>query len=371
MIYLDYSATTPMDPRVLDCYNKTVLAYPGNANSSHHLGTDANQLIHQSSEQILSYFNDFNREVIFTSGATEANNLAIKGIALRKKHLGMHLITSPFEHPSVTACFGYLQNLGFEVDFVDTDEHGRIKLDHLKELMREDTILVSIAAVNSEIGIIQPIAEIGNLLNNYPYVTFHSDMTQAVGKMAVDTKDVDLISMSAHKIYGPVGIGCLIRKKDVILETQIHGGHSTTEYRSGTPACAMIAAFALAVRLAKERLDYQYRYVFGLNRYIRERLMTNSNIVFNSENGFSIPQILNLSVLSTKSDQMMKKLDELGIIVSTQTACHLDDSRSESVYRLTGSDQRARSSIRISLSHLTTMEEVDELIDVLQKEGQQ
>jgi cysteine desulfurase len=368
MIYLDYSATTPVDPRVLDCFVETSKNYPGNANSSHHLGEDAKRIIEESSERILSYFGDSTREVIYTSGATEANNLAIKGIAFKKKNIGMHLITSAFEHPSVTACFGYLQNLGFEVDFVDTDAQGRVDLSSLKRLLRSDTILVSIAQVNSEIGIIQPIDQIGQLLVNYPYVTFHSDMTQAVGKIPVQIEHVDLISFTAHKIYGPVGIGCLIRKPNIILETLIHGGRSTRDYRSGTPASALITAFSLALSYAKERLDRQYRYVFGLNHYVRERLSIDKKIVFNSEVDCCVPHILNLSVLSVEADALMKKLDDQGIIVSTQTACHTGGSRSESVYRLTGSDKRAKTSIRISLSHLSTRDEMDDLVEAIERE---
>jgi len=368
MIYLDYSATTPIDSRVLQCFAETSVNYPGNANSSHHLGEEAKRMIEEASDRILSYFGDSTREVIYTSGATEANNLAIKGIAFKKKNIGMHLITSAFEHPSVTACFGYLQSLGFEVDFVDTDAQGRVDLKSLKKLLRNDTILVSIAQVNSEIGIIQPIDQIGQLLHEYPYVTFHSDMTQAVGKIPVRIEHVDLISFTAHKIYGPIGIGCLIRKPNAILETLIHGGKSTTDYRSGTPAPAMIAAFSLALSYAKERLDRQYRHVFGLNQYLRERLAIEKKVVFNSLVESCIPHILNLSVLSLEADTLMKKLDDQGIIVSTQTACHTGGSRSESVYRLTGSDKRAKSSIRISLSHLTTRAELDELIEAIERE---
>jgi len=366
-IYLDYSATTPVEPEVLRVFCDATLHFPANPNSSHHLGQEAKALIDSASNSILSILGAEDAEIIYTSGATEANNLAIKGTAFKKSTHGKHLITTAFEHPSVTACFGYLQNHGFEVDLVDTDPSGRVDISSLRNLLREDTILVSVALVNSEIGIVQPLAEIGKLLKEYPYVTFHSDVTQAVGKMLFSLENVDLASFSAHKFYGLKGIGGLIRKKDVILETQMHGGRSTTDFRSGTPALGLIVSMDTALRMAYERNDNQYRHVFGLNSYLRERISTIPNVLINSDSQ-CLPHIFNLSVLTSDANSLQKKLDNAGIIVSTQTACQSGTGRSETVFRLFKEEIRAKSSIRVSLSHLTTKDDIDRLIQTIEEE---
>jgi cysteine desulfurase len=364
MIYLDYSATTPLDPDALATYEQASRQLYGNPNSHHSAGMAAAKAIEEASAHILDLLGVPDRELIPTAGASEANNLAIKGIAFQKQHLGKHLLTTAFEHPSVTACFGFLQNQGFDVDFIDCGPDGRVDLESLEHLLREDTILVSVGKINSEIGIEQPTAEIGRLLKAYPYVTFHSDMTQAIGKIPVDLESIDLVSFSAHKFFGPKGIGGLIRRNSVILAAQIHGGRATTDYRSGTPATPLILAMETALRKAYERLDLQYRHVYGLKRYLIERLSPHSGIVMN-DSSVCIPHIVNLSILSVEAETMMRRLDDSGICVSTQTACHTGSGRSESVFRFTHDELRAKTSLRISLSGLTTREEVDALADRL------
>ncbi|MFA5741900.1 MAG: cysteine desulfurase family protein [Candidatus Izemoplasmatales bacterium] len=366
MIYLDYSATTPVNRRVLDFFCTVSEQCYGNANSTHQMGKIAKEKIDLASKAILKMFDTDNHEVIYTSGASEANNLAIKGVAFRKQHLGKHIITSVFEHPSVTTCMGYLQNQGYDIEFAPTNNMGVVDVDALRNMIRSDTILVSIAGVNSEIGIIQPINEIGLMMKMFPFATFHSDLTQAVGKIPITITNIDLVTFSAHKFYGLKGIGALLRKTTTILEPQIHGGKSTTESRSGTPAVSLICSMEKALDLAVCRLDSQYRIVFGLKKLLLAKLALIPNVVVNS-NDACLPHIVNLSVLSKDAHTMVDILDRQGIMVSMQTACYTGSQRSESVYRLTNNEQRAQTSFRISISYLTTLLEIDALIDVIEK----
>ena len=367
MIYLDYSATTPVNPEVLDSFNKACNNYIGNANSSHKLGINIHNLIKKSTEQIMNVLNiSNNKEIVYTSGSSEANNLAIKGVALRYKNRGKHIITSRYEHSSVNKVMEYLESIGYEISYVNTNEDGIIDINNLKEIIRDDTILVSINAVNSEIGLKEPINEIGLLLKEYPKCIYHVDLTQAIGKINVDFTNIDLASFSAHKIYGLKGIGCLVKNKNIDFIPLIHGGKSTTIYRSGTPAHPLIVSMSKAVRLACIDLDKKYDYVSSLNSKIKNELSKLDNVFINS-NKYSIPHILNISVLKVKAETFMRALEDYDIYVSTKTACSDDNSYSENVYDLTKDMERAKSSIRISLSHLTTEEEVYTFIQTFKK----
>ena len=199
MIYLDYSATTPVNDQVLESYIKASQNFIGNPNSLHRLGIEANQLINDATEQVANLLHIRPSEIIYTSGSSESNNTAIKGIALKYQNRGKHIITTELEHSSVIAPLQYLMDLGFEVDFVKLDSNGKIDLEHLKSLLREDTILVTIASVSSELGILQPIEEIGKLLKEYPKCFFHVDLTQSIGKVNLSLENIDLASFSAHK----------------------------------------------------------------------------------------------------------------------------------------------------------------------------
>ena len=212
MIYLDYSATTPVDERVIDTFSKVCREYPGNSNSLHSLGVKSKELEEYATKKISEMLHVKPSEVIYTSGASESNNTAIKGICLKYQNRGKHIITTNLEHSSVIAPLNYLSDLGFEVDFVKITDDGLVDLDDLKRLMRDDTILVSVCMVDSEIGLKQPINEIADILKNYPKCFLHVDCTQALGKINVDLSNVDLASMSAHKIFGMKGIGLLIKK---------------------------------------------------------------------------------------------------------------------------------------------------------------
>lgn len=358
MIYLDYSATTPVNEKVLDTFNEVTRKFIGNPNSHHRLGAEANELITKATEQIASILGVKESEIIYTSGSSESNNLAIKGIAYRYQNRGKHIITTMLEHSSIIAPLSYLQAKGFEIDFVDILPNGKIDIEHLKKLIRDDTILVSICAVDSEIGLRQPIEEIGDLLKQYPKLFFHVDMTQCLGKDNINLTNVDLASFSAHKIFGIKGIGGLIKKEKITLEPLIHGGSSTTVFRSGTPTTALIASLAKALRLSVTDLDKKRDHITRLNNKLRSFLSDYPKVVINS-NDTSLPNVINFSIPSIKSETFMHALEEDDIFISTKSACSAVDAISKPVYALTKNEDVASASLRISLSYLTTDEEID------------
>lgn len=365
MIYLDYSATTPVNEEVLDTFYKVEKEYIGNANSLHKLGFKSKSLIEASTKQIASILKVKEQEIIYTSGASEANNTAIKGVAFKYQKRGKHIITTRLEHSSVIAPISYLQNKGYDVDFLQMDQEGRVDLDYLKKLIREDTILVSIASVNSEVGVIQPIEEIAELLKDYPKIIFHSDITQSVGKIDLNLENVDLASFSAQKIYGIKGIGCLIKKNKLEIEPLIHGGKSTTIYRSGTPPTSLIVSLSKALRILYEKRVVHNQYVSELNQYLKVKLKKIPNIHINS-NQYCSPYILNFSIPNIKPETMLHALEEEDIYISTQTACSTG-SQSIAVYEITKNDSYSKSSLRVSLSFLTTKQELDIFIEQLKK----
>ena len=363
MIYLDYSATTPVNEEVLNTFDLVTRNYIGNPNSLHKLGTDAKKLIDAATKQIADILNVDSSEVIYTSGASEANNLAIKGICF--KHHGKHIITTELEHSSVSETVKYLETqLGYEVSYVKLDSNGLVDLDDLKGLIRDDTILVTIAAVNSEVGICQDIKAISKILKDYPKVYFHSDMTQAIGKLKVDLSYVDLASISGQKFYGMKGIGCLIKKRNITLEPLIHGGKSTTVFRSGTPALALIVSLSKALRLCYIDFDKKYNKVVELHDYLLEKLSL-LDVDINS-NDYCVPHIVNISLKKIKSETMLHALEQDDIYISTQTACSTGNY-SLAVYAVTKDKERASHSIRISLSYLTTKGEIDGFLKSFEK----
>lgn len=366
MIYLDYSATTPVNKEVLESFNKCTMEYIGNPNSLHLLGVKTKEIIDASTKQIKQLLKINDVDVIYTSGSTEANNLAIKGICDKYKNRGKHIITTPLEHSSIYGPINYLLDLGYDVSFVKLDKDGLVDLENLKELIREDTILVSINAVNSEIGILQPINEIGDILKNYPKVFFHSDLTQAIGKVNIDVSNIDLFSFTAHKFYGIKGIGCLVKKSKIAISPIIHGGKSTTAYRSGTPTTSLIVSFSKALRLALENLDFKYNQVLELNSYLKDKLKKYDKVKINS-NDKCIPHILNISVLGVKPETFLHALENDEIYISTQSACSSNTTLSKAVLSVTNDEKRAKSSVRISLSSLTTKDEIDKFLTSFDK----
>ena len=366
MIYLDYSATTPVNKDVLDSFVKASLEFPGNSNSLHTLGVRCNKLIESATKQIADIFKIKETEIIYTSGSSESNNLAIKGVCMKYKNRGKHIITTHYEHSSIYGPLSYLQSEGFEVDFVDSDEFGLVDLKHLESLIREDTILVSINAINSEIGILQPVEEIGKIVKKNPKCFYHVDLTQAVSKVDINLENVDLASFSAHKFFGIKGIGGLIKKEKIVIEPLIHCGKSTTIFRSGTPAHPLIVSLAKALRLACDDMENKYNKVLELNNYLKEKLNKYDNVYINS-NDKCIPYILNISIINIKPETFLHALEKYEVYISTQTACSSSNSLSKSVLDLTKDEARAKSSLRISLSYLTTKDELDKFIEIFDK----
>ena len=364
MIYLDASATTLVKKSVMDEFMKVSTIAFANPNSLHHAGLNAKTIIDDATNNIANNLNILPSEIIYTSGASESNNLAIKGIAL-KNNAGKHIITTRFEHPSVIGPLGWLQDQGFEIDFVNTDQAGQVDLNHLRELLRSDTILVTIASVNSELGISQPIDKIGTILKDYPHLLFHVDLTQSIGKEALNLKQVDLASISAHKFGGIKGIGTLIKKQGVELEPLIHGGGSTTIYRSGTPAPALIASLSIALTEATKDLDEQITHVAEGNQYLRIKLSGYKQVTINSPAN-AVPHILNFSIVGVDPKQFQALLSEHEVYISVGTACNTGYEVSPSVLALTGSEAIASSSMRISLTSDITKEQLNKFLKIFE-----
>ncbi len=361
MIYLDYSATTPVDDRVLDSYTKVTKEYIGNANSIHTLGVKSKELLMQATNQIADILNCHPKELIFTSGASESNSTAIKGVAFKYQKKGKHIITSKLEHKSVLETMGYLSSIGFEVEFVNLLPNGQIDLNNLESIVREDTILVSICAVNSEVGFRAPLKSVRQAINKKnPNVIFHSDMTQLLGKAKFYLSDVDLASFSAHKIYAPKGIGILYKRKDLQIDTLIYGTTENCPFRGGTPALPLVVAFSKAIRLMNDSLDSRIKKCEKLKEALIKGL-SNYDVQINS-NELCVPQIVNLSLKKIKSETFVHALEKHEIYISTTTACSsLEESTILNAISK-GDKSISTTSIRISLSHLTTMEEINEFL---------
>ena len=370
-IYLDYAANTPVQKEVLDVFNEITLDYFANPNSTHNLGKNANKKIDETTNNILNLLKketniSEDTEIIYTSGASESNNLAIKGVAKAYKENGKHIISTFLEHSSVSSPITYLKEEGYEIDIVNITSEGKVDLEHFKNLLRNDTILVSICYVDSEVGIVQPIKEIAEILKDYPNCFLHVDCTQTIGKIKVDLKDVDLISFAPHKFYGLNGFGGLIKRKEIVLEPLINGGASTSIYRSGTPVIGQICAMEKALQIAFDNFDKRREYVINLNENLRNSLLDYKDVKINTiskENPF----ILNISVNGIKATEFKEKLEEYGVCVSIKSACTITITPSRIVMAMTHDRKRALSSWRISLSHLTTEEEIIKFLEIFDK----
>ena len=366
MIYLDYSATTPVDLDVFDTLSKVTKNYIGNPNSMHSLGQKSMELLESATKQIADIFGVNPAEIIYTGGSTESNNMAIIGAALANHKKGKHIIVSKLEHPSIYVICDYLKSIGFEISYVKNDKDGLIDFDDLKSLVREDTILVSISAVNSEIGIRQPLKMIRQIIKKENMGTiFHSDMTQAIGKVSINMHDVDLASASGQKIFGPKGIGFLYKSSMIKLTPLLYG--STKEsINPGTPPLPLIAALSKAVRLANSNLEKKERFVMLLNEKIINTLSKYPNILFNKTK-YSIPHILNISVMDVMPEVMVHALASHEIYVSSNTACSSGEV-SNAILAVYNDLNRAKHTIRISLSHVTTTEEINKFLEVFRTE---
>lgn len=362
MIYFDNSATTIVDERVLETFNKVCVNYPGNSNSIHSLGAKSKELEDYATKKIASLLDVKSSEVIYTSGATESNNMVLKGVASKYKTRGNHIITSYLEHSSVLETARYLEEKGFVIDYVNVKEDGLIDLDHLRELINDNTILVSISYVDSELGIRQNIKEISKIVREYSKCYFHVDATQAIGKIKVDFSDIDFLSMSGHKIFGMKGIGLLLKKENIVIDSLIHGGKSTTNYRSGTPALPLICSLMKALDIVIPKVEDNYCYVRELNNSIMNNLRRYEGVHINSTDN-SIPYVINFSVMGIKPETFIHAMEEYDIYISTRSACSTSDI-SKAVDSIYHDKTRAGHSIRVSLSYKNTMEEVEKFNEV-------
>lgn len=363
MVYLDYAANTRVDKDVLDLYYDCALNNYGNPNSNHSFGKMSKSLIDESTSKIAKLLNVSSDEIIYTSGATESNNLAIKGICERYKNFGKHILLSSLEHTSIIASATIMQEAGFDVELIPVDKNGRIDINVLKQMLRNDTILVSVCSVDSELGLVQPIEEIGELLKDYPNTFFHSDASQSIGKVTIDYSNVDLITIAPHKFYGTSDIGILVKKKNVGLKPIINGGRSTTVYRSGTPNLPGIVATSLALELALSNQEDRFLYVSKLNRQIID-FLSSYNFIHINNTLASIPFTINFSIKGVKSLDVVEYLSEKEIYLSSKTSCCPVGTPSKLIYALTKDKSLASTSIRLSISHLTTQDEINEFFSV-------
>ena len=357
MIYLDYSATTGASKKVIENFTLTEEKYFANPNSNHFLGKECKRVIDDAIKNICKNLNIKENELIITSGASESNNTVLKGLDVS------HIITTKLEHSSITTPVGYLQTKGIKVDFAPLDENGLVDTVLLEKLITDDSTLVSIGMVNSETGIKQDVEKIGKILKKYPNVYFHSDVTQALGKIPFSLENVDLASFSMHKIHGFRGIGGLIKKENIRLIPLIHGGKSTTVYRSGTPQTGLITSSSVAIENALDNLNNKYEKVKELNEYLKDQIK--DIVTFNSSN-YSIPHILNFSIKGKNSEDTLKYFSDNEILISSKTACS-SGAYSYVVNELYNDMDRAESSVRVSISSMTTKEEIDIFISKLKE----
>lgn len=367
-IYMDYAATTPVDPRVAQKMMQylTMDGEFGNpASRSHALGWHAEEAIETARKHIADLVNANPKEIVFTSGATESDNLAIKGAAHFYNKKGKHIITSKTEHKAVLDTCRQLEREGFEVTYLDPEPTGLIDLDKLVAAMRDDTILVSIMHVNNEIGIIQDIAAIGEITRERGIV-FHVDAAQSAGKVPIDLENmkVDLMSFSGHKIYGPKGIGALYvrRKPRIRIEAQMHGGGHERGMRSGTLATHQIAGMGEAFRIAREQMAEDNQRITRLRDKLYNSLQDIEEVYLNGDIEHQVPNILNISFNFVEGESLIMALK--GIAVSSGSACTSASLEPSYVLRALGrNDELAHSSIRFSIGRFTTEEDVDFAID--------
>lgn len=357
--YFDYTATTKPATSVVKCFCDTAENNFANPNSNHKLGLASKKVIDNATKNIASYLHVKPNEIIYTSGSSESNNTVLKCVRNGEKK---HVITSELEHSSIFGPIGYLQNHGYSFDFAPLKNDGTVDIAKLEKMIRKDTLLVSIVAVDSETGVRQPVEEIGKMIHEkFPAVYFHSDITQLLGKDNVDLSNIDLASFTGQKINCFKGIGALVKKENVKMEPLIHGGKAVTIYRSGTPSTELIASLSKAFDLFKNDIDERKKYVEKLNFQIRNHLKQYDKIVINSTEK-SMPYILNISFLGKNPNLIQNYFANHNIYISTKTACANDSDYSKTVFNLTGSMERAKSSVRISLSYETTEEEIDHLL---------
>ena len=360
-IYLDNSATTKLDKEVL----KEMLPYLqenyGNPSSAYRIGRENKAIIEDARKQVAKVLNANTEEIYFTSGGSESDNMALKGVAFANQDKGRHIITSKIEHPAVLDTCKELERHGFEITYINVDKKGIVDLKQLETSIREDTILISIMFANNEIGTIEPIKNIGRIAKQYN-ILFHTDSVQAIGNIKIDVKElgIDLLSLSAHKFYGPKGIGALYVRDGINFRKYLNGGHQERNKRAGTENVAGIVGLGKAITLAYNNFEDKNKYLYNLRTYLINEIKNNiPDIRINGDIEKRLPGNINISVKGVEADNILTELDKRGIFISTGSACTTGSIESSHVLKAIGlSDTEAHSSIRISLGKYNTKDEL-------------
>ncbi len=372
-IYLDNSATTPVDPLVVEAMLPYLMGKYGNASSIHFFGQEARAAIDKARHQVAALINARPNEVVFTSGGTESNNLAIRGLVESNNKYGRHIITSAIEHSAVLNVCQDLEKQGYTVTYLPVYENGIIRTDDLRAAVKEDTILLSVMTANNEIGTIQPVGEIGHLVKDLradgKKIWFHTDAVQAAGKMPLDVEDIgcDLLSISAHKIYAPKGVGALYVRRGVRLHSQNIGGHQERELRGGTESVPNIVAFGKAAEMAQQDLANASKSLKAMRDEFENKVgEAIPDIVFNGEREQRLPNISNISFRAVEGEGLLINLDMQGVAVSTGSACSSGSLEPSPVIRALGrDDELARGAIRFSFGRYNIAGDIEHVLSVL------
>lgn len=374
-VYLDNSATTPIDPQVVEAMLPYLTEKFGNASSIHFFGQEARSAVDKARHQVSDAINARPNEIVFTSGGTESNNLAIRGLVEANEKYGKHIISSKIEHPAVINVCEALEKIGFEVTYLPVYENGIVRIEDLANAIREDTVLVSIMTANNEIGTIQPVDEIGKIVRaereKGNKLWFHTDAVQAIGRMKVDVEEFgcDLLSISAHKIYAPKGAGALYVRRGVRLQSQNLGGHQERERRGGTENVPNIVAFGKACELAFENLNERIDQLNDLRNSfehgVSERI---PNVVINGDISSRLPNLSNVSFADAEGEGILINLDMHGIAVSTGSACSSGSLEPSPIILALGqSEELARGAVRFSFGQNNSLDDVEYLLNFLPK----
>src|SRR5215831_14798139 len=375
-VYLDHSATTPVDARVVEAMLPYLRGKFGNASSIHQFGQEARAAVDKARRSIASLINARPNEIVFTSGGTEANNLAIRGVCEAAQTPGRHLITSAIEHPSVRGVFDYFEKQGWSITRLPVYDNGIVRVEDVRAAMRDETLLVSVMTANNEIGTIQPVHEIGALIRaereqGRRQLRFHTDAVQAGGRLAIDVESIgcDLLSLSAHKMYAPKGTGALFVRRGVRLFPQQIGGHQERERRAGTESVANLVAFGAAAELARAEMDERNEYTRRLrDKFENEVQAKIETIIFNGDRDRRLPHVSNVSFRYVEGEGLLIHLDMHGVAVSTGSACSSGTLEPSPVIRALRRDEElARGAIRFSFGKDNTEDEVDYAVDALSR----
>lgn len=374
-IYLDNSATTRVYPEVSSLMCKIMLDDYGNPSSMHTKGVEAEKYVLDAYKEIAEVLKVKEKEIVFTSGGTESDNLALIGAAMANKRAGMHIITTKVEHPAILNTVSYLKDEGFEIDYLSVDKYGRISIDELKEKLRKDTIIVSIMHTNNEVGSLMPLEEAGKLIKSVnPLCLFHVDAVQGFGKavMPIKSANIDMLSFSGHKIHGPKGIGVLYVNEKVKIKPISYGGGQQKGLRNGTLNVPGIAGIGLAAKMINDNLSEKREKLYELKSFFLQEISKVDKVSVNgckqdASGEFLVketaPHIINISVKGLRSEVMLHALEEKGIYVSAGSACSSHSKKESSTLKAMGaSAEETDGALRISMSEFTTKEELETLI---------